>query len=183
MTDLDFLWPAIARADATAFARFLAHAELPLRRSLAAFARGVDVEAVLQEALLRVWQVAPRYEPDGRPNSLLRLSVRIARNLALDEVKRTRRAPLVPGDVETAGYLEATGDPLLREVVAGCLDELPPKPKEALRARLESGGGDADSLLSERCHMTLNTFLQNVTRARRLLAECLQKRAGWELAP
>ena len=56
MDDLDSLWPAIARADADAFARFLARAELPLRRSLTGFARAIDTEAVVQEALLRVWQ-------------------------------------------------------------------------------------------------------------------------------
>lgn len=182
--DLDLLWPAIARADAAAFARFLAGAELPLRRSLAGFARSVDVEAVVQEALLRVWQVAPRYQPDGRPHALLRLSMRIARNLALDEVKRGRRAALTEGPVEAdAAYLEPPGDPLLRAVVVGCLEELPPKPRQAMQARLDSGGQDPDPELAERCHMTRNTFLQNVTRARRFLAECLQKRAGWELAP
>ena len=33
-------------------------------------------EAVVQETLLRLWQVAPRHTPDGRPDSLLRLGIR-----------------------------------------------------------------------------------------------------------
>jgi RNA polymerase sigma-70 factor (ECF subfamily) len=185
MQDLDALWPAIARADAEAFARFLAGAELPLRRSLAGFARSVDVEAVVQESLLRLWQVAPRFEPDGRENGLFRLCVRIARNLALDEVKRCRRAHLLEDATKAIAdpSVETAADPLFRNVVVGCLDALPPKPALALRARLDDGGGEPDDTLASRCQMTLNTFLQNVTRARRLLAECLQKRAGWEPSP
>jgi hypothetical protein len=43
------------------------------RGSLRSFAERVDVEAVVQAALVRVWQVAPRVRPDGRPEPLLRL--------------------------------------------------------------------------------------------------------------
>ena len=45
----------------------------------------------MQEALLRVWQVAPRCRRDERPNALLRLAARIARNLAIDELRRVRK--------------------------------------------------------------------------------------------
>lgn len=190
MDDLDSLWPAIARADAAAFARFLAHAELPLRRSLATFARAIDTESIVQEALLRVWQVAARYEPDGRPNGLLRLTLRIARNLALDETKRVRRAaaslgiaqPLLEAEAEAEAAPEGV-DPFFRDVVAGCLEGLPPQPYLALRTRLADEGAEPDASIAARCRMKTNTFLQNVSRARRLLAECLQKRAGWELSP
>lgn len=184
MDDLDPLWPAIARANADAFAHFLAHAELPLRRSLASFARHVDVESVVQEALLRVWQVAPRYEPDGKPNGLFRLGVRIARNLALDEVKRGRRAHAARDVVTTFFEVEVAPtavDPLLRQVLAGCVEQLPDKPALAMRTRLDDAGAAPDRMLAVRCQMTTNTFLQNVSRARRLLAECLHQRAGWEL--
>lgn len=50
----------------------------PIHQSLRSFAAKVDTEAVLQESLLRVWQVAPKVVPDGRENCLLRLGVRIA---------------------------------------------------------------------------------------------------------
>jgi len=183
VNDVDDLWPAIARADADAFARFLTVAELPLRRSLASFARTVDVEAVVQEALLRVWQVAPRFVPDGRPHGLLRLAVRIARNLAVDETRRTRRTrSLEAAHVPTpeSEWLP-TPDPLLRDVLARCFGELPRRPGEAMRARLESAGAEPDAELATGCRMSLNTFLQNVTRARRLLTDCVRRRAGLEL--
>ena len=85
MTDLDVHLGAITIGDTRAFARWLAGAEGTVRDSLRSFATAVDVEAVLQEALLRVWQVAPRFEADGFANSLLRLSIRIVRS----KVRRT----------------------------------------------------------------------------------------------
>ncbi len=88
--DTDRELAAIAAGDADAFARWLARAEPALRRSLRRFAVAVDTEAVLQEGLLRAWQVAPRCERDGRPHGLLRLSMRIVQNLAISEARRRR---------------------------------------------------------------------------------------------
>lgn len=166
-TDLDLV--AIQRGDADAFARWLARCERPVRLSLHSFARAVDVEAVLQEALLRVWQVAPRHVPDGAPNSLLRLAVRIARNLAISECRKRRE---VYDEVEVT-VEPVPSDPLLRVHIVDCRDELPPKPRQALDARL-AGGDDVD--LAAALRMQLNTFLQNVTRAKKLLADCLGKK-------
>ena len=162
----------IVAGDTTAFAAWLARVEAPVRASLASFARVVDVEAVVQEALLRVWQVAPRFVPDGQPNGLLRLAVRIARNLAVSEVRRTRAARVVDDAVELA-VEPATPDPLLRTAIADCRDQLPAKPRQALDARF-AGGSDEE--LAGTLGMKLNTFLQNFTRARQLLADCLGKK-------
>jgi len=171
----------IVAGDTTAFAAWLARAEGPVRASLASFARVIDVEAVVQEALLRVWQVAPRFTPDGQPDSLLRFAVRIARNLAVSEVRRTRTRPAEADELEAAlGEDEppvAAPDPLLRRQIAECRDKLPAKPREAFDARLASAGGEDDVALAAALQMRLNTFLQNFTRARKLLADCL-KRAG-----
>jgi len=178
--DLDAELPAIAAGDADAFGRWLAGAERPVRESLRSFAAAVDVEAVLQEALLRVWQVAPRFVPDGRPNGLLRLAVRIARNLAISEVRRLRAVPAEPGDLEAAlaeaDRPPAPPDPMLRDAIRACRDRLPARPRQAIDARLASGGAAGDPDLAHSLGMRLNTFLQNVTRARQLLAECLRRR-------
>lgn len=178
--NLDAFLPAIAAGDLDAFTSFLAGAEQPLRRSLASFAGEVDVEAVVQEALLRVWQVAPQLVPDGRPQALLRFAHRCARNLCLTELRRRRIAPTAADDeaVNRAPDLrsEAPPDPMLRRAVAECRDKLPKKPAHALAMRLTSDGGDDDASLASRMGMSLNTFLQNFTRARKLLADCLKKR-------
>jgi len=137
---------------------------------------------VLQETLLRVWQVAPRVQPDGRPNALLRLAARAARNLAISERRRPHAGPADPADVDLLAAAPAVSaqDPFLRRALAACRDELPAKPAQALEARLGAGGLEPDAALAERLAMRLNTFLQNFTRARRLLAECL-KRHGIDL--
>jgi RNA polymerase sigma-70 factor (ECF subfamily) len=155
----------------------MAGAEPTVRLSLRSFAAVIDVEAVLQESLLRVWQVAGRFERDGRPNGLLRFTIRIARNLAVSEVRRTRAAPVEPEDLETSLAVEPTDpDPMLRQAIGDCRDKLPPKPRQALDARLTSAGGSDDADLAESIGMKLNTFLQNFTRARQLLADCLRKK-------
>ena len=93
MSDLDVHLSAIQTGDAAAFGRWVAGAEVRLRLSLRRFATGCDTEAVLQETLLRVWQVAPRVEPDGSPNALLRFAIRVGRNTAISEIRRLGRQP------------------------------------------------------------------------------------------
>jgi RNA polymerase sigma-70 factor (ECF subfamily) len=182
MIDLDQHLSAIQAGDADAFGRWVAAAESTVRLSLSSFATQVDTEAVLQEALLRVWQVATRFEPDGRPNGLVRFAVRAARNLAVSEKRRLRCVP-TPDEAFDAALFEAAllarsaaPDPLLRRVIQECHDKLPEKPARALDARLASGGAEPDVAIAERLAMKLNTFLQNVTRARAFLAECLRGR-------
>ena len=186
MVDLDHELGAIGAGDPEAFARWVAVAEPSLRASLRPLAARLDGEALLQEALLRVWQVAPRCRPDGRPNALLRLGARIVRNLAIDELRRRRVDPTEAAQLErTLAALEPrppqAPDPLLRRAIADCRAALPDKPAAALQARLDDAGGAPDRELAARLSMRLNTFLQNVGRARKLLADCLRRR-GVDLA-
>jgi len=173
--DLDDLLPLIASGDAGAFGRWVAAAEGTMRLSLRSFAAQVDTEAVLQEALLRVWQVAPRFVRDGRPNGLLRLGIRVARNLAISERRRMRTAPSEDGPrVDEVVLLATEPDPMLRAAIVDCRGKLPAQPMRALDARLTSGGLEPDEILAARLEMRKNTFLQNFTRARKLLADCLR---------
>ncbi|MEL6342823.1 MAG: sigma-70 family RNA polymerase sigma factor [Myxococcota bacterium] len=178
MTDrTDELLPAIASGDPAAFGRWVAGAEPRIRGSLRSFAAAVDTEAVLQETLLRVWQVAPRFQPDGRPDGLVRLAIRIARNHAISEVRRARLDPTEIEQLERrlnqATEPPAMPDPLLRTQIETCRSRLPPRPAKALSQRLAARGGRPDTALAEEIGMTLNTFLQNIRRARLALARCL----------
>jgi RNA polymerase sigma-70 factor (ECF subfamily) len=181
--DSDHELAAIAAGDTEAFARWLSRAEGALRRALRRFAVAVDTEAVLQEALLRIWQVAPQCEPDGRPHGLLRLGVRITINLAISEARRHRLQPAALGDSLPEASVEpaAVPDAALRAAIAGCRDKLPAQPGRAIAARLADGGLRADHELAAELGMRTNTFLQNITRARALLAACLE-RAGIDLS-
>jgi RNA polymerase sigma-70 factor (ECF subfamily) len=64
-------------------------------------------------------------------------------------------------------------DPLLRRHIEECKERLPDRPAQALDARLGAAGGERDDHLAATLGMRLNTFLQNFTRARKLLADCL----------
>lgn len=182
--NLDEYLPGIIAGDEDSFARWLAGAERPLWQSLRRFADSVDTEAAMQETLLRIWVVARRCRPDGQPNSLLRLGLRIARNLALCEIRRNKVAPIDNGAVDPPdppAPEPPLPDPALRKHIKRCLDKLPRKPAAALAARIESAGAEPDKRLAASLGMRLNTFLQNITRARRLVAQCLQH-SGIEVA-
>jgi hypothetical protein len=72
-------------------------------------------------------------------------------------------------------------DLLLRQRIEECSRRLPRQPGRALTSRLASGGIQSDEVLAKELRMRRNTFLQNITRARKLVAECLE-RHGIDLA-
>lgn len=173
----------ISAGDAAAFGQWASSVESSLRSTLRPFAERCDTEAVMQEALLRVWQVAPRFVHDGKPNALLRFAVVTARNVAFSEARKTTATPTDLEDLHRAlERHEATEprppDPHLRAAITDCRKKLPPQPSAALTARLTAS--DDDLALAATVNMSLNTFLQNVTRARKFLVECLKK-AGIDL--
>lgn len=175
--DSDVYLARIAAGDDTAFAAWLGAVEPEVRASLRGFARVVDTEAVLQEAFLRVWQAAPRVVPDGRPSSLMRFAVTTARNTAISELRKRKVTVSDEATLESAAAeLPAGGgrDDVLREALRRCLDLLPAKPREVVLARLEGSGSSTDASLAARLGMRTNTFLQNVTRAKRALVACLE---------
>jgi DNA-directed RNA polymerase specialized sigma24 family protein len=179
---LDALFQAARSGSADAFAAWAEQVHLPLRRSLRPFARAVDVEVVVQETLLRMWVLAR----DGArvlegEDASLRFALRVARNVALEEVRRARTGHLLSLETLSASELpavvpEPAADPGLRQAILACLARLPGRPAAALRERLLGGGDAPDRDLAGRLGMTLNTFLQNVVRARAHLAACLRTR-------
>ena len=181
--DLDHLLPALAAGDVDAFARWVRRAEPAIRSGLRSFAAWVDVEGVVQETLLRIWQVGPRFVPDGRANGLLRLAMRTARNQAISQLRRRHIEPMEIDALDREALeqhlsvpaQELAADPALRRRIEDCLRGLPRQPGRALRARLVDDGGQDDATLASGIGMRPNTFLQNITRARRLLIECLRR--------
>ena len=163
-----------------AFGRWMALAERPLRASLRRFARAVDVESAMQETFLRVWVLIRSGERklEG-DNASLRFALRIGRNVALEEVRRARLDHLValedldpaaepsvePAPVSDAGLLRAIKD---------CVDRLRGKPREAMLARLGRGHELPDRDLAASIGMAVNAFLQNIVRARKAVAACLE---------
>lgn len=182
MAHIDHSTPLIIAGDTHAFGDFMAASEATIRDSLRSFAAHVDTESVVQETFLRIWQVAPRFQDDGKPHGLLRLALRVARNLAISEVRRLKTKSNYTDDLEHRLRLLQSGDgptppdPMLRGLIDECRDKLPAQPARALACRLDGGGRVPDTSLAERVGMTKNTFLQNFTRARKFLAQCLKDR-------
>ncbi len=168
------------QGDQDAFARWMGLVELPLRRSLWRFARAVDVEVVVQETFMRMWIAArdPGREISGS-NASLKFAFRVARNVALEELRRARSDLMVDLDELDElpeGRIEAAlPDPALARAIRDCRERLPDQPRRALSARINDGHLP-DRALAEQLRMKANTFLQNVVRARRLLRECLERR-------
>jgi RNA polymerase sigma-70 factor (ECF subfamily) len=173
----EFLW-LIAARDVDAFGEWVREAEPRIRANLRSFAPHVDVEAVVQETLQRIWEVAPRLVADGRRNGLLPLAITIGRNLARSELRRRKveEATIQRIEREMPPIREAPrGDPWLRKRIMECLRRLPQQPRRALLARIGDAGAAVDSALAQGLGMSLNTFLQNIGRARKHVAECLRR--------
>ena len=177
---LEALFRLARCGDREAFARWMGMVEIPLRRSLHRFARAVDVEAVVQEALLRMWLIAGDSQRmlEGSHASL-KYAFAVGRIVALEEVRRYRQDRFVELDV-LDGLPEGCihpdpPDPVLARKLQECMERLPGRPRDALRARVHNGGL-SDRQLAATLRMKTNTFFQNIVRARRLLRECLERR-------
>ena len=177
---LDELFAFARQGGPEAFAEWMGMAEIPLRRSLRRFARAVDVEVVMQETFIRMWLVAndPERVLEGLDASL-KFAFRVARNVALEEIRRNRLGRLVDLDdlqnLPEGSYDPEPCDPALARAIADCFRRLPDKPRRALGARLDDDCLP-DRVLAERLRMRLNTFLQNIVRARKSMGKCLEGR-------
>lgn len=176
MTALDHAFEKTRSGDPAGFADWVRLVELPLRRGLARFAHAVDVEAVVQDALLRMWRLAPTLALEG-PDASLRFAHVVAKNLAREELRRARRFEPLPDDGahDIAIEPEPPADPALRRIIVRCFGKLGGRPKRALALRLAGGAPRPDRELAAELGMTVNTFLQNVVRAREALRKCFAK--------
>lgn len=179
MTEIDRAYAGTRTGDETSFTAWVRMVEFPLRVSLRRFAPVVDVEAVTQEALVRMWRIAPRLKLRGADASL-HFVWRLARNLAISEARRLgtlRRVDVEGLDHEEEGIVPPAPlpDPRLRSAILACVEQLPESPRRALLERIHRGGVEHDRDLAASVNMQLNTFLQNIVRARKFVAACLEK--------
>ena len=178
MTEVDRLFAGARAGDVKSFERWMGSVELPVRLSLRRFARAVDAEAIVQETLLRMWILArdPEREMVGE-NASLRFALGVARNLARAEVRKTAHQVTLPP--EDLPEIPVAPDPpsslALRRKILDCIEKLARKPRAALTARLEMGGLVPDNRIAAVLEMTRNTFLQNITRARKQVMTCLER--------
>lgn len=179
MTEIDAVFTGVCGGSHEAFAEWMGRVERPIRLSLAWIARAVDVEGVVQETLMRMWLYAQDRGPDlTGENASLRYAIGMARNIARAEARRMGREvslpPEEPPDLVVAP--DPPADPGLAKAISDCLERVAKRPLAALMARLQMQDLQPDRKIAERLKMTANTFRQNIVRARKQLAECLQGR-------
>jgi DNA-directed RNA polymerase specialized sigma24 family protein len=169
---------AIAGRDQEAFGRWLARHDIPMRLALRRLAHLVDVEAIVQETAIVVWQRAPTLVPDGRRGFLWRWAVTVALNRARNEARRNARRGSVGAmpdldqvtDPHTAG---PQPDPLFIARISHCRAQLPEKLARALAARIEDSGQRSDRQLAAALGVTFDAFRQSLARGRKALRQCL----------
>ena len=168
---------AIAARDQTAFTRWFARCEIPLKRSLQSFVELVDIECVVQDAGFKAWQNASRIVPDGRPGFLLRWTKTVALNDARTKIRRAghRLDKLREAfrDDEFEYVKPSRRDPFLLKHVRDCLQGLNPLQRQAFRARAEDKGSRPDRELAAEIGMGFDAFRQNLARGRKALVQCL----------
>jgi RNA polymerase sigma factor (sigma-70 family) len=169
---------AIAARDATAFTRWFARCEIPLKQSLRRFAEIVDVESVAQDAAFKVWEHADRITPDRRPGFLLRWTKTVALNDARNKVRRSgqrieHRESLPADDEFVPPVRPAIRDTFFLERVRRCLERLNAHQQRAFMARLADGGARPDRELAASIGVGFDAFRQNLARGRKALVECL----------
>ena len=127
---------AIAAGDRAAFSRLMGQ----LSPSLLRFARtmlasnSADAEEVVQEALIRLWQQAPRWRPEGRISTWLH---QVVYRLAIDQLRRQRPTLDLDGvgmDLADAAPLPGTRMALREDVraVQQAVSALPVRQRTAI---------------------------------------------------
>ena len=184
MTQTDLAFLAIRGGNSYMFAKWLSMVEAPLRRSLHRYARDLDTEVILQETLTRMWMIGARGKDLQGENASLLLAFGVLRNVRREEERRLKLAGQRDGGrpedhPDVAACNPAPADAGLRRAIVRCFEKLPGRPRKAMEARLQGSTPDRD--LAEELGMKLNTFLQNIVRARKVLARCLEE-SGVRLA-
>ncbi|MBK1662024.1 sigma-70 family RNA polymerase sigma factor [Paracraurococcus ruber] len=125
------------------------HGERALRLALRVLGDAAEAEEVAQDALLRAWRAAPRFDPDrARFTTWLH---RIVLNLAIDRARQRDRAPLA-GEAALAALADPAAGPEAaalaaeeRAALAAALAQLPARQRAAIALAYEDGLSGAEA--------------------------------------
>lgn len=176
-TDDTALLAAVADGDHGAFSTLMdRHGPRALALAIRMTGTRQDAEDIVQEAFLRVWRHAGRWDPSGGARFSTWL-YRIVLNLCLDRKRRAPMAPLdeiaEPEDPSPDGLQQYSGEQA-RELVQEALESLPERQRAALALCYfgnVSGQEAADSL-----EMSVSALESLLVRGRRALRTFFTKR-------
>ncbi|MAT69718.1 MAG: hypothetical protein CMJ58_09355 [Planctomycetaceae bacterium] len=160
------------------FLRLFARAQRPLHAYIVAWVYDSNVAAdLLQETNIILWQKFELYESG---TSFLAWAREIARRVILQHRRLTATgATMLPPELlegfatsfSDAGEMEATDR--RGEALSQCLEKLPGKDRELIRARYAPGA--SVSAIAKQLDRTVNSVSQSLRRIRRALAECIRR--------
>jgi RNA polymerase sigma factor (sigma-70 family) len=170
----DALMARVAARDTDAL-RLLAdaHADLPWRIAYRMLADAAEAEDVAQEALLRLWQYAGRWQPGG-PGVAAWLT-RVATNACLDRLRRRRFVghDAVPERADESPLAdEAIEEDEVRQAVADCIEALPDRQRAAIV--LTYYEERQNKMAADILAMQIKAFESLLLRARGSLRECVE---------
>ncbi|MBV1687737.1 RNA polymerase sigma factor [Novosphingobium sp. G106] len=169
----DTLMQRVAQRDGAAFKVLVGrHAARPHRIAWRMLGDGAEAEDVTQEALMRLWKVAPDWRAQGAPVSAW--LARVATNICLDRLRRKARISdeAVP---ERADEAPLADEALLidekRQAVIGALGLLPERQRAAVVLTYYEEMSNASA--AEMLGMNVRAFESLLARARRALQSLL----------
>jgi RNA polymerase sigma factor (sigma-70 family) len=172
----DALMARVAARDGDAL-RLLAerHAQIGWRIAYRMLADASEAEDVAQEAMLRLWQHADRWQAGG-PGVAAWLT-RVATNACLDRIRRRRFVgeDAVPERADESPLADAQiEEDDVRNAVTACIEALPDRQRAAvvLTYYEEQQNRAAADILA----MQLKAFESLLFRARASLRECVEKK-------
>lgn len=106
-----------------------------------------EAEDVAQDALLRLWRVAPEWRQDEA--KVTTWLYRVVANLGMDRLRRRKRNGPALDDVpeprdDTAGVVERMQDKARADALQGALDQLPERQRQAVVLRHIEGLGNPE---------------------------------------
>jgi RNA polymerase sigma factor (sigma-70 family) len=170
----DALMVRVAARDPQAL-RLLAdrHAELPWRIAYRMLADPAEAEDVAQDALLRLWQFAERWQAGG-PGVAAWLT-RVATNACLDRLRRRRfvRDDEVPERADESPLADAEMEAeQVRQAVADCIAALPDRQRAAIVLTYFEEWHN--KMAADTLAMQLKAFESLLFRARSTLRACVE---------
>ena len=173
------LLEAAARGDQDAFARLydLTHGKL-YALCFRILRRQDRAEDALQDAYLRIWRWAHRYDP--AKGSGFGWIVTVARNVALTSVVRGGREIPSSPELDRREVASTEPDPLEQsmrrqetQALAGCLQRLPQSQQRAITLAYFEGLSHRE--LADRLDLPLGTAKSAIRRGMMRLRDCLEK--------
>ena len=170
----DALMARVALRDGDAL-RLLAdrHAEIPWRIAYRMLADETEAEDVAQEAMLRLWQYADRWQAGG--SGAAAWLTRVATNACLDRIRRRRfvNVDVVPERADD-GLLadEAIEHDEVRSAVVACIEALPDRQRAAVV--LTYYEEQQNKMAADILAMQIKAFESLLFRARASLRDCVE---------